>query len=99
MEMTIMELAYRRTGGIEVALLWNRATNELTVTVVNEASGDVFGLPAAPDRALDVFHHPYAHAALAGIEYRLDPPNAEQVAEVEEWLDVTPHRQGLGGWT
>ena len=80
MEMTIMELAYRRTAGIEVALLWNRATNELTVTVVNEASGDVFGLPAAPDRALDVFHHPYAHAALCGIEYRAEPLAVEQAS-------------------
>ena len=79
MEMTTIELAYRRSGGIEVALFWNRATNELTVTLVDEAAGDAFELPAAPDQALDVFHHPYAHAALSGIEYRLEPLAVEQV--------------------
>jgi len=79
MEMTTIELAHRRSGGIEVALFWDRATNELTVTVVDEAGGDAFELPAAPDQALDVFHHPYAHAALSGIEYRLEPLAVEQV--------------------
>jgi len=80
MEMTTKELAYRRSGGIEVALFWNSATNELTVSVVDEAAGDAFELPAAPDQALDVFHHPYAHAALCGIEYRAEPLAVEQAS-------------------
>jgi hypothetical protein len=63
MEQTTIELAQRRAGGIDVALFWNRATNELTVSVVDRISGNVFDLPAAPDQALDVFHHPYAYAA------------------------------------
>jgi hypothetical protein len=96
METTLMELAYRRSGGVEVALFWNIATDKLTVTVVDEASGDAFGLPAAPEQALDVFYHPYAHAALCGIEYRLDRPRPGQVAETE-WPVATPHRQALDG--
>jgi hypothetical protein len=80
MEITTKELAYRRSGGIEVALFWNSATNELSVTVVDEALGDAFELPAPADQALDVFHHPYAHAALCGIEYLSTPLGVEQVA-------------------
>jgi hypothetical protein len=96
-ETTLTELAYRRSAGIEVALFWNVATNELSVTVVDEASGDAFGLPAAPERALDVFYHPYAHAAFCGIKFRLDRPRPGQNAETEEWPATTFHRQGLDG--
>jgi hypothetical protein len=58
------------TGGIEVVLFWDRATDALTVSVFDRASGDAFDLPVAPREALNAFHHPYAHAASRGIQYR-----------------------------
>jgi hypothetical protein len=61
------ELARRANGGVEVVLFWHQFTNELTVTVSDERSGAYFELPAHAHEALDVFNHPYAHAAFRGL--------------------------------
>jgi hypothetical protein len=64
------ELASRTTNGITVRLLWTRSTNLVTVTVDDVANGDYFELILGErDRALDVFHHPFAHAAVRGLEF------------------------------
>ncbi len=57
------ELAARESDGIHVALLWHPGENALTVSVEDERAGDHFQLAVAPDRALDVFYHPFAYAA------------------------------------
>ena len=64
---SICELDSRMSGGLEVTLLWNRRSNELTVCVRDSHSGGYFELQAKHDNALDVFHHPYAYAAARGI--------------------------------
>ena len=63
----ICELDSRISGGIEVTLLWNRKSDELTVCVRDSHTGAYFELRAERDNALDVFHHPYAYAAARGI--------------------------------
>ena len=63
------ELAQRKQGGVEVVLFWHEGTGELTVCVSDEHSGSYFELAAEPEQALDVFDHPYAHAAFRGIPY------------------------------
>lgn len=68
-KLQVQELAHRATDGFEVMLFWNEATNELTVSVSDERTGAYFELDAAPDEALDVFYHPYAHAAFTGVPY------------------------------
>jgi hypothetical protein len=69
------ELALRETNGITVRLLWSRSTNLVTVAVDDAANDDYFELVLADDeRALDVFHHPFAHAAARGIEFRTGRP-------------------------
>ncbi len=57
----------RRTGdGIEVRLLWSQHDGHVTVAVTDTRTGEMFELPVREgDRALDVFHHPYAYAARA----------------------------------
>ena len=67
------ELAHRASDGLEVVLFWHAGTDELTVGVSNERSGGYFELDAAPDQALDVFNHPYAHAAFRGLPYAEEP--------------------------
>jgi hypothetical protein len=62
------ELDQRSTDGIDVSLLWNRTGGELVVLVCDTKTDDVIELEAAPDRALDVFHHPYAYAAFRGLD-------------------------------
>jgi hypothetical protein len=57
------ELAVRESDGIHVLLLWHPRENTLTVSVEDARLGDRFQLAVAPDRALDAFYHPFAHAA------------------------------------
>jgi hypothetical protein len=62
------ELDYRSNDGIDVSLLWNRTGGELVVLVCDTKADEVLELAAAPDRALDVFNHPYAYAAFRGLD-------------------------------
>lgn len=65
---TMVELATRDTGSLHVALLWHEATSLFTVAVDDGATGDRFEL-VVDDKPLDTYYHPYAYAALRGIEY------------------------------
>jgi hypothetical protein len=57
----VRELDSRESDGLVVTLLWNSATDHLWVRVDDGRSGASFDLEAQPDRALDVFHHPYSY--------------------------------------
>ena len=63
------ELAYRANDGVEIVLFWHRVTDELIVSVSDARTGAYFELSADPAQALDVFNHPYAHAAFRGLPY------------------------------
>lgn len=65
----IRELATRTSNGVEVTLLWDRRSDELTVCVNDANAGVYFELAAERNRALEVFHHPYAYAAARGVVY------------------------------
>jgi hypothetical protein len=58
---TVSELAFRETQGIAVSLVWDRATDALTVIVHDRDARETVRIPAPADRAMDVFRHPYAH--------------------------------------
>jgi hypothetical protein len=59
------ELDTRTSDGIRVRLLWHQADGHVSVTVEETQSGVIFDLPVRDgERALDVFHHPYAYAAI-----------------------------------
>ena len=64
---TAAELDHRAQDGVEVTLLWWRAANVLEVAVIDERAGEGFVIPVGDERPLDVFHHPYAHAARQGL--------------------------------
>ena len=60
------ELDSRSSDGIEVRLFWHPPDSRVSVSVNDTKSGERFELPVRDrDRALDVFHHPYAYRALA----------------------------------
>lgn len=64
-----VELAEREIDGLSVALYWTRGTDVVGVTVDDSRTGDSFELVVAEnERALDVFHHPFAYARARGIE-------------------------------
>lgn len=63
------ELAHREGDGVEVALLWYPSNDVVSVQVVDARADQIFELVLGDnDRPLDVFHHPYAYAALRGLD-------------------------------
>ena len=56
------ELAYRNQNGLEVTLLWDSRSNEVSVEVIDHLEDSGFRLPIARHLALQAFHHPYAYS-------------------------------------
>jgi hypothetical protein len=76
------ELMSRESSGITVRLLWSRATNLVTVAVTDAASDDQFELVLDErEPALEVFNHPFAHAAARGLEFRTRRPEPEMLRD------------------
>jgi len=65
---TTRELASRTSDGIEVRLLWCEHDGRLAVAVADGKTGEAFAVDVRDgERAMDVFHHPYAYAAWHGV--------------------------------
>jgi hypothetical protein len=76
------ELMSRESNGITVRLLWSGATNLVTVAVVDAASDDYFELVLDEhEPALEVFNHPFAHAAARGLEFRTRRAEPERLRD------------------
>jgi hypothetical protein len=66
----MIELASRENGSLHVVLLWKEQTELCTLSVDDSSTGDRFELVADRSaRLLDMYYHPYAYAALRGVEY------------------------------
>ncbi len=59
----LIELAHRQSDGIDVTLVWDTRGDRRIVQVVDSRSGDLLTVSVEGDNALDVFYHPFAHAA------------------------------------
>ncbi len=67
----VRELDSRVTNGMQVRLLWCEPDDTLWVAVVDMRGGDTFRLRVRPgERPRDVFDHPFAYAAIHGVEPR-----------------------------
>jgi hypothetical protein len=55
------ELAQRRSGELEVSLLWHPDLDLVELCILDLATGVSVHVEVAPDRALDAFYHPYAY--------------------------------------
>lgn len=64
------ELAHRVNSGVEIALMWECGSHDVTVEVRDAGSGDEFTVTVDGAHALDAFHHPYAYAARRGAHVR-----------------------------
>jgi hypothetical protein len=62
-DTNLRELDQRFTDGIDVRLLWDSATNRVTVTVRDEKLGESFSLEVDGADARNAFEHPYAFAS------------------------------------
>jgi hypothetical protein len=60
------ELDYRESDGIEVWLLWSRATNATVVFVADLKTNESFELTTEGRDPLELFQHPYAYRDRCG---------------------------------
>jgi hypothetical protein len=60
---SLKELAYRRQDGLEVTLLWDARSDDVSIEVADEHDERTFVLRVDPKAALDAFYHPFAYAA------------------------------------
>ena len=59
----LRELDHRVSDGIDVRLLWRPHDDRALVAVSDAKTGEAFTIAVGSDqRALDVFHHPFAYA-------------------------------------
>jgi hypothetical protein len=72
---TMREVHSRVSDGIHVRMLWNEHDGRVTVAVADSKTGDAFVVAVRDgDRAMDVFHHPYAYAAWRAVDPRATVP-------------------------
>ena len=55
------ELARRVNGGLEITLYWDARDNTTTIEVYHAETAETIAFPVPAERALDAFHHPFAH--------------------------------------
>jgi hypothetical protein len=71
------ELDSRASDGIHVQLLWHPVDGHVSVAVNDIKTGDAFELDVRNgQRALDVFHHPYAYVAEGALAAGAERPVA-----------------------
>jgi hypothetical protein len=58
----LVDLASRRGGGIEVALIWDRRDSSLVVFARDERTDEEVAIPVSGDEATEVYRHPFAYA-------------------------------------
>jgi hypothetical protein len=63
----LVDLASRRAGGIEVALIWDRSQRTLVVFAHDNRTDEEVAIPVSGDEATEVYRHPfgYAHRSLS----------------------------------
>jgi hypothetical protein len=67
--LNMRELHNRINDGFQVRMLWSELNGRVTVCVIDARTGASFTVDVHEgERALDVFHHPYAYAAHHGID-------------------------------
>jgi hypothetical protein len=57
------ELATRVNGGVEITLVWDRRDNSTSIDIRHASTDETISFRVPPGRALDAFHHPFAHLA------------------------------------
>jgi hypothetical protein len=67
MRRNLVDLTSRRSGGIEVALIWDRTKGTLVVFAHDDYTDEDVAIPVSGDEAAEVYRHPfaYAHRSLA----------------------------------
>ena len=76
----LRELDHRVSDGIDVRMLWRPQDDRVLVAVADAKTGQSFTIEVGADqRALDVFHHPFAYA---GNRRRTNDESTGELAQV-----------------
>ena len=76
----LRELDSRQNGTIQVRLLWNASDGGVWVVAIDTRTGGSFRLAVRDGEGpADVFNHPFAYAALHGIQTDLEAVDTECV--------------------
>jgi hypothetical protein len=59
----LVDIANRRAGAIEVALIWDRNDEALVVFAYDALTGEEVAIPVSGLEASDVYRHPFAYAS------------------------------------
>ena len=62
-KFTRRELAHRVNGGLDITLYWRAHDNSTSIDIYQPTTGETISFAVRPDRALEAFHHPFAHLA------------------------------------
>jgi hypothetical protein len=68
-QLDLRELAHREHDGLEITLVWNSSSNEVSVEVLDAREEHSFSLVVPGEHALDAFNHPYAYAGVERTEH------------------------------
>ena len=61
--MNTRELNHRTIDGLDIRMLWDPGSNQVTVVVDDVRTGESFQVEVGPgDRPMDVFMHPFAYS-------------------------------------
>ena len=60
-ETTRRELARRVSGGLEIALFWDKRDNSTSIDLHHDAVDETISFRVPSDKALDAFNHPFVH--------------------------------------
>jgi hypothetical protein len=89
----IRELDSRISDGIYVRLLWHPDNGRVSITVDDAKTGEAFELPVGEgERALEVFHHPYAYAARASDADAVVGMLTESAVDSAVWANLSSRK-------
>ena len=60
-QTTRRELAYRVSGDLEITLFWDKSDNSTSIDLRHDAIDETISFRVPPAKALEAFHHPFAH--------------------------------------
>jgi hypothetical protein len=66
----VRELDHRHSDGIDVFLLWDARTDQVSIMLIDERSGESLAFAVDPSEAMSAFHHPYSYATDASFGRR-----------------------------
>ena len=58
----LVDLATRRSGTIDVTLIWDRGERTLMVVARDARTNEEFAIPVSGAEASEVYRHPFAYA-------------------------------------